>query len=129
MENAVGKDYTHKPSAKELGDSGSKFTGWIANKLLIIVDEIYVSDRRDLADALKPLITDDRVEIQAKGQDQVTGDNRANFILTSNHKDAIVKTVNDRRYCVLFTAQQRSEERRVGKECVSTCRSRWSPYH
>src|SRR3546814_8020383 len=25
-------------------------------------------------------------------------------------------------------AEQRSEERRVGKECVSTCRSRWSPY-
>src|SRR3546814_20299680 len=25
--------------------------------------------------------------------------------------------------------QTRSEERRVGKECVSTCRSRWSPYH
>ena len=23
----------------------------------------------------------------------------------------------------------RSEERRVGKECVSLCRSRWSPYH
>src|SRR3546814_20200971 len=26
-------------------------------------------------------------------------------------------------------AAVRSEERRVGKECVSTCRSRWSPYH
>src|SRR3546814_7594198 len=26
-------------------------------------------------------------------------------------------------------AKSRSEERRVGKECVSTCRSRWSPYH
>src|SRR3546814_14310350 len=25
--------------------------------------------------------------------------------------------------------RRRSEERRVGKECVSTCRSRWSPYH
>src|SRR3546814_19875160 len=25
--------------------------------------------------------------------------------------------------------EQRSEERRVGQECVSTCRSRWSPYH
>src|SRR3546814_10854610 len=25
--------------------------------------------------------------------------------------------------------KSRSEERRVGKECVSTCRSRWSPYH
>src|SRR3546814_3596702 len=27
------------------------------------------------------------------------------------------------------TSVKRSEERRVGKECVSTCRSRWSPYH
>src|SRR3546814_17509165 len=26
-------------------------------------------------------------------------------------------------------ASPRSEERRVGKECVSTCRSRWLPYH
>src|SRR3546814_2456121 len=25
--------------------------------------------------------------------------------------------------------ETRSDERRVGKECVSTCRSRWSPYH
>src|SRR3546814_17934831 len=28
-----------------------------------------------------------------------------------------------------FVNDNRSEERRVGKECVSTCRSRWSPYH
>ena len=28
-----------------------------------------------------------------------------------------------------FTRLGRSEERRVGKECVTTCRSRWSPYH
>src|SRR3546814_18047420 len=28
-----------------------------------------------------------------------------------------------------FTTAGRSEERRVGKECVSTCRSRWSPSH
>src|SRR3546814_3892515 len=30
---------------------------------------------------------------------------------------------------ILFGSVRRSEERRVGKECVSTCRSRWSPYH
>src|SRR3546814_1425932 len=28
-----------------------------------------------------------------------------------------------------FSHRNRSEERRVGKECVSTCRSRWAPYH
>src|SRR3546814_6173767 len=38
-------------------------------------------------------------------------------------------------FCSLLRAgarrgpDHRSEERRVGKECVSTCRSRWSPYH
>src|SRR3546814_15567483 len=28
-----------------------------------------------------------------------------------------------------YARRVRSEERRVGKECVSTCRSRWAPYH
>src|SRR3546814_11662927 len=32
-------------------------------------------------------------------------------------------------YCRSLDFFIRSEERRVGKECVSTCRSRWSPYH
>src|SRR3546814_11564101 len=31
--------------------------------------------------------------------------------------------------CAANHSPVRSEERRVGKECVSTCRSRWSPYH
>src|SRR3546814_16152671 len=30
---------------------------------------------------------------------------------------------------IAIVGDERSEERRVGKECVSTCRSRWSPYH
>src|SRR3546814_14729088 len=34
-----------------------------------------------------------------------------------------------RRLALASHGTQRSEERRVGKECVSTCRSRWSPYH
>src|SRR3546814_20351396 len=34
------------------------------------------------------------------------------------------------RYGLAFEApREGSEERRVGKECASTCRSRWSPYH
>src|SRR3546814_15237889 len=33
------------------------------------------------------------------------------------------------RHAPLAAVAKRSAERRVGKECVSTCRSRWSPYH
>src|SRR3546814_8648578 len=47
---------------------------------------------------------------------------------------SIVKTVSPTENCepslaVTRGGPGRSEERRVGKECVSTCRSRWSPYH
>ena len=65
-----------------------------------------MSGIRDTAENLKPLITNDRVAVQAKGQDQMTGDNFANFLMFSNHKDAVMKTRDDRRYCVLLSAQQ-----------------------
>src|SRR3546814_13905590 len=39
-------------------------------------------------------------------------------------ESALGEILGDRRKDIV-----RSEERRVGKECVSTCRSRWSPYH
>src|SRR3546814_20363150 len=46
-------------------------------------------------------------------------------------KAAFINGWLDERACTLeaLTGIKRSEERRVGKECVSTCRSRWSPYH
>src|SRR3546814_7649042 len=37
--------------------------------------------------------------------------------------------VQSAKLAALGQMSARSEERRVGKECVSTCRSRWSPYH
>src|SRR3546814_15982773 len=51
------------------------------------------------------------------------------------HRLALGEVEQDRRYVAAVRAEVdaiddvRSEERRVGKECVSTCRSRWSPYH
>src|SRR3546814_6220335 len=47
------------------------------------------------------------------------------IFLFSGHYD----TESDGRKPLGATAYFRSEERRVGKECVSTCRSRWSPSH
>src|SRR3546814_14828012 len=41
----------------------------------------------------------------------------------------IKETRVDAIHGVVNLMDARSEERRVGKECVSTCRSRWSPYH
>src|SRR3546814_18580108 len=42
---------------------------------------------------------------------------------------ALASTPSRARRLAYSRRGSRSEERRVGKECVSTCRSRWSPYH
>src|SRR3546814_15599856 len=46
-----------------------------------------------------------------------------------NGLDAIYDFLQVKSVWINTGATPRSEERRVGKECVSTCRSRWSPYH
>src|SRR3546814_7606822 len=44
-------------------------------------------------------------------------------------EDGLTGRRRTRRHPVETGCEVRSEERRVGKECVSTCRSRWSTYH
>jgi len=105
---AVGNRYTHLPKA---ADIDNKFNAWISGKLFIGVEDVFVPEsKREVLEALKPLITNDRIEIHAKGADQTTGDNRANFVLNANRRDAIQKTRNDRRFAVFFTAQQRIDD-------------------
>src|SRR3546814_279762 len=43
--------------------------------------------------------------------------------------DRLRRAIRRRDVFPVRSLRYRSEERRVGKECVSTCRSRWSPYH
>jgi hypothetical protein len=103
MEEVVGHEYAHRPSGQDINN---KFTGWIDRKLLIVCEELGVFEKRETLETLKVMITGKRIEIQKKGQDQVTGSNRANFLVFVNEKDAIPVDDNERRYANLFTAQQ-----------------------
>ena len=100
---AVGSELSHLVNPK---DVANKFNAWVEGKVFVGVEEVYVSDRRDAIDAMKILITNDRLEIQGKGGNQYMGDNFANFLMNTNHQDAIRKTKNDRRYAPFFTPQQ-----------------------
>src|SRR3546814_16135638 len=66
--------------------------------------------------------------------DEPSHDNRrmmCEFVATvgCNPIIAEINRKSDVRLRTSLGAAMRSEESRVGKECVSTCRSRWSPYH
>ncbi len=105
---ALGDRYTHLPPANEIAE---KFNEWLFNKLFIGVEDVYVPDhKQEIIEVIKPMITNKRLAMRAMQQSQVMGDNCANFILNSNHRDAIRKTRNDRRFCVFYTAQQCAED-------------------
>ena len=108
MAQAIGDKYTHLPPANELSE---KFNDWLFDKLFIGVEDVYVPDhKREVIEVLKPMITNERLAKRAMQQGQVTADVRANFILNTNHKDAIRKTRNDRRFAIFYTAQQAFED-------------------
>ena len=106
MEFAVGSRYTFMPNTDQLADSKGKFNGWAEGKLFIGMEEINVANRRSFIDAFKPWVTNRRMQVESKGVDQRMIDNRANGMMTTNHKDGLPLTSNDRRYAIFFTAQQ-----------------------
>jgi hypothetical protein len=109
LEAAIGERYYHALNSSDLSGNGGKFTGWLRQKLAIGVEEISAYHKREVLEILKPLITNTKGEIQSKGVDQTTGDNRANFFLMSNFKEAVPIDIDERRYAVFYTAQQSAE--------------------
>lgn len=101
---AVGDRYTHLPSALDLAD---KFNDWMVGKIFIGVEDVYVpGERADILEALKPMVTNKRQQIQGKGKDKYTGDVCSNWILNTNHNNGIPITDKSRRYAPFFCAQQ-----------------------
>lgn len=104
---AIGERYSHTPNPQDLNN---KFNHWLMNKLFIYINEIYVQDKREVLEVLKPIISDHRIEVQSKGKDQAMVENIANFLLCTNYKDAIPVTADSRRYCLIYTAQQKRDD-------------------
>lgn len=106
MRMAVGEPYCFAPNVSEIAKGGNKFNGWIENRLFVAMEEIYVPERRTFLEEFKTTITNDWLPIERKGVDQVMGDNRANGMMATNHRDGVPINQDDRRYAIFFTAQQ-----------------------
>ncbi len=102
--HAIGERYTHMPPALDISE---KFNSWLFDTLFIGVEDIYVpSNKLEMIEALKPMITNKRLARRAMNTDQAMHDICCNFMFNSNHKDGIKDATKDRRYCVFYSAQQ-----------------------
>jgi hypothetical protein len=108
VEAAVGKRYTHWPRADQITE---KFNAWLFDKVFIAVEDIFVPEsQQEVIEILKPMITGQNLAKRAMNTDQVAANVVCNFILNSNHKGAIRKTRNDRRFAMLYCAQQQESD-------------------
>lgn len=110
LEYAMGQQYTHKPDPETMAKTGNQFNSWIYRKLLILIEEIAVHEKRDFLNAFKPVVTNERLPIEGKGVNQYTGDNRVNGMMATNKRNGVPIDRDERRYAIFYTAQQTRED-------------------
>ena len=98
-------------SAKKLWTS----EGWKYNARVIVQDGIITEISEGHRECDIPLLIPGMIELHAHGS------------LAYNSAEPTVE--KNEEWLKRLAHHGRSEERRVGKECVCQCRSRWSPYH
>jgi hypothetical protein len=105
MRYCIGRKFTQSPTAANLD---SQFNASLYGCLFLAVEDIKVAeDYAKIWETLKPMITQEDLEVQPKGIDKVTREVCFNAILNSNHKNGIRKEPDDRRIAPFFSRQQR----------------------
>lgn len=96
-----------RPNVQEVSSEAlfSDFNSWAEGACVRVMDEIRVPGERRTAamNKLKPVITNETVEVVRKGKDGKEVINVTNYIAMSNHGDALALTENDRRWAVMKT--------------------------
>jgi hypothetical protein len=103
----VGEQNSRVAQTKDLKSS---FDGWLMGKLVVQVDEVYEAGNWDLANKLKPLITEPTVSANIKYGPQIEIENYARFLMFSNHTAPLNIEDGDRRYFVFNSKAQPRED-------------------
>jgi hypothetical protein len=90
----------------------SAYNDWAYGSQLITFEEIRVAghNRHDIMNVLKPLITNESINVNQRYRDSRQVDNTTNYMLFTNHHDALALTKGDRRYFVLKSRLQTKEQ-------------------
>jgi len=78
----------------------SEFTDWIQNKQFIMSNELAITNKRELSEVLKELITQPSVRVNEKHKKQYEAPDHANYYFTTNKSDSLYLEPDDRRFFV-----------------------------
>ena len=84
----------------------SDYNDWIEGRIFIAIEELFVNGRFELLQKLKNYTSNKAVPLHKKFVNTYNIQNMANFFATTNHRNAVPKTEEIRRYWLVYTAQQ-----------------------
>jgi len=102
MSEIIGNSNVGKVSPNSLN---SDYNSWATGVAVNIVEELKLTghNRYDIANALKPLITDKHIDINKKYGSPYRATNHTNYLVFTNFKDALPMMKGDRRWWAVFT--------------------------
>jgi hypothetical protein len=106
MEKIIGRPNVVRPSNDEVV---SRWTHWMEGAQLAIVEELMTLGRLEVANRLKPVITDPMIRIEEKKCSLYSIPNHLNFLCFTNHDDALKIEHGDRRWLVVFSPAVKQE--------------------
>ncbi|MCL4709617.1 MAG: bifunctional DNA primase/polymerase [Pseudorhodoplanes sp.] len=100
MAKMIGRRNVVTPSNDEVT---SRWTVWMEGAQLAIIEELMALGRLEVANRLKPVITETTLRIEEKGRSHYSIPNCLNFLCFTNHEDAVPIERGDRRWLVIFS--------------------------
>jgi hypothetical protein len=104
LEATMGPDNVSLVPAAEVVKSS--FTGWSNEAAVVVIEEVLVPDTsaRETDNKLKPMITNETIRVERKGESSFKTINVTNYLLFSNFATGLPLTAEDQRYMVLRIA-------------------------
>ena len=107
MEKVLGMHNVSRPTNERLHET---WTDWQEGAQLIVIEELMGYGRQELANKLKPMITEPTTSVRLVGGHSYSMPNRYNFLMFTNHKGVLKIDREDKRYCILFSPAERRED-------------------
>ena len=121
MSAVLGRRNVRKLAATDV--LNGQFNGWAYGQQLVFMEEVRIvgHNRFAIMDRLKPCISDDEISLRELHEPARTVPNISNYIMFTNHHDALAVNDGDRRYFVLASPLQRPEQIiALGKDYFTT---------
>ena len=107
MTRIIGGRNVVKPSNDEVT---GRFTAWLEGAQLAVIEELMTLGRLEVANRLKPVITEPTLRIEEKYGTPYSIPNHLNLICFTNHRDALRIENGDRRWLVIFSPAKPGEQ-------------------